>query len=201
MSKEDTRRRIVEATAELHEEVGPADTTITAVAERAGVQRLTVYRHFPDDAALIGACSAHWSDGHPLPDPSSWTGIPEPEARLRKALGMIYAYFRDGAAMLEQVLRDEDEVPELAEVMAPWWEYMGEVAGGLAAGWGTDADRQRLVRAVVGHSLRFWTWRSLADEGLSDHEAVELMADFAAGTAGRRTGSARGAGDGGGSDG
>lgn len=194
MSKEDTRRRIVEATAELHEEVGPAATTITGIAERAGVQRLTVYRHFPDEAALIGACSAHWSDDHPLPDPSSWTGLPDPVARLGEALAAIYAYFRDGAPMLSRVLRDEEEVPELAEVMAPWWEYMGEVAGALAAGWGTDADGQRLVRAAVGHALRFGTWRSLAQEGLSDDEAVELMVDLVAGTAGRRKAPASGPG-------
>ena len=183
MSVEETRRRIVEATAELHEEVGPAATTITAIADRAGVQRLTVYRHFPDDAALIGACSAHWRDDHPLPEASSWTGIPDPEPRLRRALGAIYAYFRSGAPMLERVLRDEEEVPELAEVMAPWWEYMREVAGGLAAGWGVEGDRQRRVRAAVGHALRFGTWRSLTDEGLTDDEAVELMVRLVAGTA------------------
>lgn len=165
----------MEATRALHEEVGPAATTITAVAERAGVQRLTVYRHFPDDEALILACSSHWQEDHPAPDPSSWSGIADPVARLRGALSEIYAYFRRGAPMLERVLRDEEEVPELAEVMAPWWEFMREVAGGLAAGWAVAGDRQRLVRAAVGHALRFETWRSLSDEGLSDEDAVELM--------------------------
>ena len=175
MGVEDTRRRIVEATAELHEEVGPADTTITAVAERAGVQRLTVYRHVPDDGGLIAACSSHWRDDHPLPDPTAWSGVGDPRRRLREALDEIYAYFRAGAPMLEQVLRDEAEVPELAEVMEPWWEYMREVAGGLAAGWGVGSDRQPLVRAAVGHALRFGTWRSLTEEGLDDGEAAGLM--------------------------
>lgn len=184
MSIQDTRRRIVEATVELHEEVGPAATTITAIADRAGVQRLTVYRHFPDDAALIGACSAHWSEDHPLPDPSSWTGIPDPERRLRRALEALYAYFRRGAPMLVRILRDEEEVPELAEVMAPWWKYMREVAGGLAAGWGAEGARQRRIRAAVGHALRFGTWRSLTDQGLSDEEAVDLMVGLVAGPAG-----------------
>lgn len=183
MAVEETRRRIVEATAELHEEVGPAETTITAIAERAGVQRLTVYRHFPDEEALIGACSSHWRDEHPLPDPGAWSGIGDPRRRLREALGEIYAYFRAGAPMLEQVLRDEDQVAELAEVMEPWWAYMGEVAGGLAAGWGVGAARQRRVRAVVGHALRFSTWRSLTGEGLSDVEAAELMTALVATTA------------------
>lgn len=185
MGVEETRRRIVEATAELHEEVGPADTTITAIAERADVQRLTVYRHFPDEGALIDACSSHWRDDHPLPDPSSWSGVSDPRLRLREALDEIYAYFRTGAPMLEQVLRDEDEVPEIAEVMEPWWDYMGEVAAGLAAGWGVAAGRQARVRAAVGHALRFSTWRSLTDEGLSEEEAAELMTALVAGAAGR----------------
>lgn len=175
MSKQETRQRIVEATRALHEEVGPAATTITAIAERAGVQRLTVYRHFPDDRALIGACSSDWSEDHPLPDPVTWATLEDPVARLRAALGELYAYFREGAPMLEQVLRDEEEVPELADVMVPWWEYMKEVAGGLAAGWGVEASRQPILRAAVGHALRFRTWRSLTDEGLSDEDAVQLM--------------------------
>lgn len=179
MSKERTRQRIVEATRALHEEVGPAATTITAIAERAGVQRLTVYRHFPDEGALIGACSSDWSEDHPLPEPSSWATLEDPVERLRAALGELYAYFRRGAPMLEQVIRDEEEVPELAEVMTPWWEYMREVAGGLAAGWGVEPSRQRVLRAAVGHALRFRTWQSLDAEGLTDEDAVELMVRFA----------------------
>lgn len=175
MSKEQTRQRIVEATRALHEEVGPAATTITAIAERAGVQRLTVYRHFPDDAALLRACSADWREDHPLPDPSDWTGLEDPVARLRRALEEMYRYFRRGAPMLESILRDQEEVPELAEVMTPWWEYLREVAGGLAAGWGVDGERQRMLRAAVGHALGFRTWQSLADEGLSEEDAMELM--------------------------
>ena len=165
----------MKATRALHEEVGPAATTITAIAERAGVQRLTVYRHFPDDAALLGACSADWRDDHPLPDPAGWTGLEDPVARLRRALQEMYGYFRGGEPMLESILRDQDEVPELEDVMVPWWEYMREVAGGLSAGWGVDGDRQRTLRAAVGHALRFRTWQSLTDEGLSEAEAVDLM--------------------------
>lgn len=180
MGKRDTRRRIVEATAALHEEVGPAATTITAIAERAGVQRLTVYRHFPDEEALIGACSAHWREQHPPPDPASWIGLEDPRRRMAAALAAMYAYFREGAPMLEQVLRDEDEVEALAGVMAPWREYMREVAGGLVVGWGGGEERRRIVRAAVGHALEFFTWRSLAAQGLSDEEAVRLMTRFVA---------------------
>lgn len=176
MTTKETRQRIIKAVRALHEEVGPAATTITAIAERAGVQRLTVYRHFPDDAALIGACSADWREDHPLPQPDAWTGIPDPRERIRAALKAVYAYFRDGQDMLAPVLRDESEVPELAEVMSPWWEYLREVAGGLSAGWGGSPDSQRWLRAAVGHSLRFETWRTLTGEGLSTPEAAEMMA-------------------------
>ncbi len=183
MAKKPTRERILEAVVELHEEVGPADTTITAIADRAGVQRLTVYRHFPDERALVHGCSAHWSRQHPPPDPSAWAGIEDPRRRLGVALRSLYRYFEGGEEMLAQVLRDEDKVPALQEVLAPFWDYMAETAGGLAAGWGTDQGTQRLVRAAVGHALRFSTWRSLTREGLSSQEAAELMADFVSGMA------------------
>jgi AcrR family transcriptional regulator len=182
-STEETRRRIVEATRALHQEIGPAATTITAIAERAGVQRLTVYRHFPDQGALVEACSSDWRRDHPLPDPAAWSGLAEPEERLRAALTELYAHFRRGAPMLESVLRDEAEVPELARIMSGWWNWMAEVAGGLAAGWGVDGERQRLVRAAVGHALAFDTWRSLTAEGLDDQEAVELMVRLVVATA------------------
>lgn len=155
-------------------------TTVTAIAERAGVQRLTVYRHFPDARAMLGACSSHWQEHHPLPDPAAWTGIGDPRCRLEQALSELYDYFCDGAAMLGSILPDETEMPEVAEVMAPWREYMREVAGGLSAGWGVSADVQRLVRSAVGHALGFYTWRSLSDEGLSNAEAVELMVGLVA---------------------
>lgn len=184
MTSSDTRRRIVRAVRALHEEMGPSSTTITAIAERAGVQRLTVYRHFQDERALIAACSSDWAHDHPFPSPGLWSGIAEPRQRLGAALAALYAYFRGGAPMLEQVLRDEPRVPELREVMAPWWEGMREIAGGLAAGWGTDPKRQRRLRAAVGHALRFETWRSLTAEGVQDAEAVEMMVQWIAGLAG-----------------
>lgn len=190
MTVSETRERIVRATRDLHEDVGPAATTITAIAERAGVQRLTVYRHFPDDTALVEACAADWREDHPLPDPASWTGVRDPLERLRTALEEVYRYFSDGAPMLQRVLRDEAEMPELEDVMTPWWEYMREVAGGLSAGWGVDADVQRLLRAAVGHALRFETWRSLDEEGLEPEEVVELMVGLVAGVAGARAGQA-----------
>src|SRR5690606_32351471 len=137
---EPTRRRLVEPTVALHEEVGPAATTIRAIAERAGVQRLTVYRHFPDERGIIGACSAHWSAAHPLPDATRWAGLEDPAARVRAALSAVYAYYRGGAPMLEKVLRDEAEVPALAEVMTPYHAWLRELAGQLGAGGGVGGE-------------------------------------------------------------
>lgn len=191
MTSSDTRRRIVRAVRDLHEDVGPSSTTISGIAERAGVQRLTVYRHFPDERALIAACSSDWSEEHPFPSSSLWAGIQDPRQRVSAALTALYAYFRDGAPMLEHVLRDESQVPALAEVMAPWWDGMHEIAGSLAAGWGTGPAGQRRLRAAVGHALRFETWRSLAAEGLENEEVVEMMVQWIAGLAHEPEGAGR----------
>jgi AcrR family transcriptional regulator len=176
----ETRRRIVEAAVALHEEVGPAATTISAIAERAGVQRLTVYRHFPDEQAVITACSAHWAADHPLPESAAWAGIADPEVRVRTALGALYGHYRRGAGMLGRVFHDEAAVPALAEVMVPVHAWLRELAGQLSAGWGVTGDAQRRVRAAVGHTVRFETWRSLTAEGLSDEEAVALATSLIA---------------------
>ncbi|HSJ24670.1 MAG TPA: TetR/AcrR family transcriptional regulator [Longimicrobiales bacterium] len=178
MSTKDTRQRIVEAVVSLHQEVGPVHTTVTGIAERAGVQRLTVYRHFPDERSLIEACSAHWSVLHPAPDPARWMGIADPEARSRRALEELFAYYRDGAPMLEKIFRDVDQVTALQEVMVPFRAYLAEVAGVLATGWEGPAETQRFVRAATGHAVRFETWRSLTGEGVSDEAAAVMLSGW-----------------------
>lgn len=174
----ETRRRIVEATAALHEEVGPAATTISAVAERAGVQRLTVYRHFPDEGALIAACAAHAGETYPPPDPALWSGMADPAQRLRAALRALYAYYASRERAMAQVLRDAEQIPALRAAMEPMERYMGGVAGGLAEGWDGAPRGPRLFRAALGHALDFWTWRSLASRGLGPEEAADLMAEM-----------------------
>lgn len=159
----------------LHEEVGPANTTITAIAERAGVQRLTVYRHFPDEADILRACSSHWTGQHPLPDSAEWAGIQDPATRLRTALESVFGYFRNGRSMLSKVLNDEAHVPALSEVMEPYHGWFREMAAQLSTGWGTEPEDQRVIRASVAHALRFESWESLTDEGLSDSEASALL--------------------------
>ena len=174
--EEETRRRITEATVELHREVGPASTTISAVAERAGVQRLTVYRHFPDEATLIGACSAHWRAGHPIPDPAPWAAIADPEERLRTALGELYAYYGSDDAMIANIQRDAAAIPALAAAIRDRSAYMAAAHELLMRGWGARGRRRELLAAAIGHALEFGTWRSLErGQGLEREAAVELM--------------------------
>lgn len=173
--QEETRRRIVEATVALHEELGPARTTISAIAERAGVERLTVYRHFPDERSLFDACGGRFSERTPKPDPAPWARIADPAARLRVALAEIYAYFRRAESMLVHVQRDAPQLPALQEVLVPVHQHWEQVRAVLAAGW-EASDQDQLLRAALGHALEFQTWRSLVRQhGLTDAQAVSLM--------------------------
>jgi len=174
--QEETRRRIVEATVELHKTVGMARTTISAIAEKAGVQRLTVYRHFPDERALFSACAGHWRAANPPPDPASWTQVADPEERLRVALSEVYAYHRRTEPMMANVIRDAPVHPltrEMAEPYVRHWERMRYV---LATGWGVEDEQLALLLAALAHALDFQTWHSLVrQQGLNDEQAAELM--------------------------
>jgi AcrR family transcriptional regulator len=169
-----TRQRIVEATVALHGSVGPAATTIAAIADRANVTRLTVYRHFPDETALFNACSAHWLSQQQPPDPGAWAQIADPAERLRAGLADLYRFYRAGAGMLAHVNRDFSALPGAHQ------RRLQDQADGqcdlLAAPFGGDPGQRRRIRSVIGHAISFWTWRSLcAEQGLSDQEAVEVM--------------------------
>ncbi len=179
--EEETRRRITEATVDLHGTVGPARTTVSAIAERAGVQRATVYRHFPDERALIDACSAHWRAANPLPDIARWAAVADPDARLRSALGELYAWYDRTEYMVEKITRDEAVVEALQEAMARVAGWREAATGVLAEGRPGDAARGR---AAIAHALAFDTWRSLVRrQGLPPAEAVDLMALLAASAA------------------
>jgi AcrR family transcriptional regulator len=174
--RERTRQRIVEATVELHKTVGMARTTISAIAERAGVQRLTVYRHFPDERALFHACTGHWRAANPPPDPASWTQIPEPEERLRAALGEVYAYHQRTEPMMSNVVRDAQVHPLTREMAEPYFQHWERMRYVLATGWGVGDERLGLLLGTLGHALDFQTWVSLVrQQGLSDEQAVEVM--------------------------
>jgi AcrR family transcriptional regulator len=174
--EEATRRRITESTVELHEAVGPAQTTISAIAERAGVRRSTVYRHFPNEDALFAACSAHWRAANPAPDPLAWAGIADPAVRTETALGELYAFYRRTEGMYTSLLRDEAVVPVVGRLLADFYAYLHAVQDLLAAGRGLRGRAARATRAAIGHALSFPTWQSLTQEqGLSDRDAVALM--------------------------
>jgi AcrR family transcriptional regulator len=179
--EEETRLRITEATVDLHGSVGPARTTISAVADRAGVQRATVYRHFPDEKALFDACSSHWMAQHPLPDPAAWAAIDNPDERLRTALQHLYAWYEHGEYMLEKTTRDLALVPALRPSMEAFAGWVDQAADAIVGSRPERGTRRRRVRAAVGHALAFETWRSLVrEQRLSQPEAIELMQALAA---------------------
>jgi AcrR family transcriptional regulator len=162
-ARDETRARIVAATVALHEELGPRRTTISAIAERAGVQRLTVYRHFPDEAALFVACTTSWLEDNPPPDPSAWEAVDDAAERMRAALLALFAYYRRTARMWAVSYRDVDDVPALQAPMRGFEDYLADVRQRLAAAWGR-AGRNRTVRALILHCLRFSTWQSLVQQ-------------------------------------
>src|SRR5829696_2615126 len=173
--EERTRQRITESAVKLHGTIGPAQTSISALAEHAGVRRSTVYRHFPDEAALFAACSSHWRAANPVPDLSCWAAVEEVDERLRRALKELYAHYRRNERMLTNILRDEAAVPVLTKTLAGYRDYLIRAQETLMIGR-TVSESSRKVRATIGHALAFPPWRSLAiDQGLQDIEVADLM--------------------------
>ncbi len=174
--EEQTRRRITESAVALHGTLGPARTSVSAVAEHAGVRRSTVYRHFPDDEALFGACSAHWATENPLPEIEAWGAIPDPDERLAIALGEMYAFYRGSEGMLSNLFRDRSAIAVVDHLMGAYDRFMAAAVEVLLAGRGLRGKAKDRTRAAIGHALAFSTWRSLArGQGLDDAEAVGLM--------------------------
>jgi AcrR family transcriptional regulator len=170
--QDETHRRIIEAAIELHQTIGPAQTTVSEIAERAQVGRVTVYRHFPDEATLSRACSGQYFERHPFPDPDRWRKIADPADRLRAGLRETYAYHRTTEAMISHVLADARDHP----VMAPYHAHWQGAADILAGPWRARGQRRALLRAGIALALSFDTWRTLArEQHLSDEQAVELM--------------------------
>jgi AcrR family transcriptional regulator len=173
----ETRRRIVDATVELHRIQGPAHTTIKEIAKRAGVNRLTVYNHFPDIADLLRACSSRWREQHPAPDLTPWAQIRDPQERLRTVLAELYSYYACTEPMRAKVLRDAETMPALAALLeGTVVPYLRAVRELLAKGWEVDGEEGRRLLAMLALAIDFHTWRSLErGSGLSREEAVESM--------------------------
>ena len=181
-SQQQTRERITESAAELHGTLGPSQTSMSAVAARAGVRRSTLYRHFPDEASLMDACSAHWAAANPPPDLDAWAAIADPAERVTVALGELYDFYGRTASMLSNLYRDESTVPLVQERFAAFRGYFLAAREALAAGRRLRGAPGRRTKGAIGHAVAFSTWKSLIqEEGLEDSEAVALMSTFIAG--------------------
>jgi len=168
----ETRQKIVEAAIELHQAKGLAATTMRDIAERAKVGRVTVYRHFPDEAALVGACSGQYFQRHPFPDPKSWASVGDAEERLRLGLRETYAYHRETEAMMARVLAEARDLP----IMAPYHDHWKRATDILASAWPVSGHRMKLLKAALALALNFDTWRCLVQEQrLTDDQAIELV--------------------------
>ena len=165
----ETHMRITEAAIELHGTVGPSRTTLSAVAQRAGVERRTLYRHFPTEADLFAACSSHYFAANPWPDLDGWRAIRDPRQRFAQALDELYAYYERNEPMLSNVLRDAEHSDLARAAVAPLNAYLVEAAGILVT------SRRRLAGAAVRHSLALSTWKSLAANGVRRSDAVKLV--------------------------
>jgi AcrR family transcriptional regulator len=170
--REQTRQRIVEATVGLHTTVGPAQTTISAIAKAAGVERHTVYAHFPDDATLFRACSEHWTSVHPLPDFAALQAISDAEGRLRRALSELYRWYESVEGDLALFVRDASVVPANAEAVRATTAELTAFVDATSRDW----PRRKSVKAAIGHAFEFETWRSLVRrQGVSRSQAVDAM--------------------------
>ena len=170
---DETRKRIVAATVELHGTVGPANTTVSAIAEVAGVTRVTVYRHFPDEDTLFAACTAHWAAQQRMPDLAVWRAIPAPADRATAALTDLYQFFHEAEPMLTLTTRDREALPPFVRQRnQQTTETQTDV---LLEAW-PPSQRTRRRRALAGHAMSFATWRSLCvDQALRQSDAVTAM--------------------------
>lgn len=174
---EETRRRIIEATVELHRTVGPAATRITDIAKRAGVQRLTVYNHFPKGESLLASCSAHWRALHPAPNPLAWRQVEDPTKRLRLGLNQLYCWYRETEPMTANILRDAEVIPPLRQLIEKGLgTYLTEVQTVLTERPKYRGRRRDRVDAAARVAISFHTWRALRD--LGDENAAELATRF-----------------------
>ena len=172
-SEEQTRLRIVASAVALHGTLGPSQSSVSAIADHAGVRRSTLYRHFADERALYAACSSHWMAENPVPDIARWAPIHDFSERLCFGLNELYAYYRRTERMLGNVFRDEATVPVVGEMLAGFRSYLAAARSVLLQGQGEGG---RILEAAIGHALSFATWRSLAmEQGLEDSDCVRLM--------------------------
>jgi AcrR family transcriptional regulator len=174
-SQQETRLRITESAVDLHGTLGPSRTSMSAIAAHAGVRRSTLYRHFPDDAAVFDACTAHWAAANPLPDLAAWSSVKDPEERLPMALGELYSFYERTEGMLGNLFRDEITVPIVRERFAPFRGYLAAAYDVLMAGRKLRGVSKRRTHAALGHAIAFSTWKSLVREQELDGPAAAAL--------------------------
>jgi AcrR family transcriptional regulator len=183
----ETRRRITESAVDLHGSIGPARTSMSAVAERANVRRSTLYRHFPDEATLFEACSAHWNAANPPPDLRAWAAIEDPDERLERALEELYGFYRRTEQMIANLIRDEATNENVRRHFGAFHGYIDAARDVLVKGRRERGQTRVRIRAAIGHALAFETWRSLVrEQGLGNAQAAKLMSGFIRAAAGTR---------------
>jgi len=181
--QEDNRRRIVEATYQLHMTIGPSRATMSAIARLAGVKRPTVQRHFPDLSTLFMACSLHGMQLDPPPDPAAWQRIADPGRRLLTALCELYPFYRRNRTVWAD-MPNFFGVPGLEALWTAAGQQRNWQRDVLAAGWEIQDDRRESMLAAIGHAIDFWAWRSLTEsQGLDDEKAAILMTEMVGGVA------------------
>ena len=170
--QDETRQRIVEATIELHKTIGAAQTTVSEIAKRAGVGRVTVYRHFPEEEMLLYACSGHYFSQHPFPEIERWHQIADPHERLRTGLRETYAWHEENREMIAMALAEGRELP----MLAPYHDFWNEAAEVLTAPWRRRGRRRLDLKAAIALALSFDTHRALTrEQQLTEDRAIELM--------------------------
>lgn len=179
--EEETRQRIAHAAMELHGSIGPARTRMSAVAERAGVQRSTLYRHFPDEVSLFGACSAHWAALHPAPDSSRWAEIGDVDERLRIALSELYQWYGSDEQMFLNISRDVELVPAMRAPVEAERQLFQDLLAVILRGRPEQGRARNRVQAAIAHAASFATWYALTRQGgLDDDEAARVATGMVA---------------------
>ena len=173
--QQETRERIVAATVVLHEELGVANTSIKAIAERAGVQRPTVYRYFPDDLSLLQACTSHWLSFNPPPDAADWQEMADAKEKTSAALLAFFNYYRGTEAMWTGAYRDVEDIAALREVLKGFEEYIDQIRDALVAAWKLKGKGKNQVSITLRHCLRFSSWQSLKRENMNDRQIANLV--------------------------
>jgi AcrR family transcriptional regulator len=178
--QQETRRRIVEAAVELHNTVGPSRTTDAAIANRAGVTRMTFYRHFPSEVSLFRACTLHGLAKWPPPDPEPWRRVRDPFDRLRLGLRELYAYYRVAGPGLAVLARDAPLMRSELFTSPSRFDRLRLAGAILFQPFATRGRRRKLLAAVINHAAAVTTWQSLVQQqGLADGDAVELLISMA----------------------